>query len=159
MRKRRTSGGQISFNMTPMIDVVLLLIIFFLLTSKLQGEETELLSLPFATQAEPAHQQEKAPQFVINIKPEFNGPNDDPTGRAFYVYQGMLIDPENAVEMNELSGKLRQFRVEYEDAGRVIIRADRRIHTKYVSRILAECASRNITNVQYGSSAQQYREE
>ena len=142
-----------------MIDVVMLLIIFFLLTSKLQGEETELLSLPFAKQTELAREQEKAPQFVINVKPVFNGP-DGITGRAVYVYQGMLIDPDNAVEMKELlSKKLRQFRSEYQDAGRVIIRADKRIHTKYVQRILAECGRRNITNVQYGSSAQQYGEK
>jgi len=44
------SRGSLGFNMTPMIDVVFLLIIFFLVSSHLAQQETQLeLDLPEAT--------------------------------------------------------------------------------------------------------------
>ena len=51
----RTRGYGVEFNMTPMIDVVFLLIIFFLVSSHLAKQETQLeLPLPVAESGEEA---------------------------------------------------------------------------------------------------------
>ena len=45
-----TSRGEVGFNMTPMIDIVFLLIIFFIVSSHLARQETQLeLALPAAS--------------------------------------------------------------------------------------------------------------
>lgn len=58
---------KLGFNMTPMIDVVFLLIIFFLVSSHLQKQETQQeLDLPVASSAESDLDQE-LPRVTINI--------------------------------------------------------------------------------------------
>ncbi len=151
-----------------MVDVVLLLIIFFLLASKFKGEEAELLSLPFARQALPAFRQSPAPQFIVNIAPALlNGRK-----AAVYVYQGMPFGPEemaklpremrilttpagvhieNVKEMGELAGEMLEFRDIFNEDGRVVIRADKRVYARYVLRFQEKCAG--IKNVQYATAA------
>lgn len=61
-QNRRTKVG---FNMTPMIDVVFLLIIFFLVSSHLaRTENNKKLSLPVAESAE---DQKPVPRVTINV--------------------------------------------------------------------------------------------
>ncbi len=58
---------KLGFNMTPMIDVVFLLIIFFLVSSHLQKQETQQeLDLPLASSADNDVDQE-TPRVTINI--------------------------------------------------------------------------------------------
>jgi len=59
--------GQNEFNMTPMIDVVFLLIIFFLVSSHLAKQEAQLpLPLPTATSGQELVENE-TPRVVVNI--------------------------------------------------------------------------------------------
>ena len=58
---------KLGFNMTPMIDVVFLLIIFFLVSSHLQKQETQQeLELPEAASADQDLDQE-TPRVTINV--------------------------------------------------------------------------------------------
>ena len=64
---RYKSNKKIGFNMTPMIDVVFLLIIFFLVSSHLSKQENQIeLSLPVAASADedPAQQ---TPRMTITV--------------------------------------------------------------------------------------------
>jgi len=61
------SRGSLSFNMTPMIDVVFLLIIFFLVSSHLARQETQLeLDLPEAASGQRA-QEDDVRRVVVNV--------------------------------------------------------------------------------------------
>ena len=62
----RQDRGAFGFNMTPMIDVVFLLIIFFLVSSHLARSEAQL-QLPLPQAASGEEQDEQAPRVVINI--------------------------------------------------------------------------------------------
>ncbi len=56
------------FNMTPMIDVVFLLIIFFLVSSHLARQENQIeMELPVAQSADDDLQQD-APRITVNVK-------------------------------------------------------------------------------------------
>ena len=65
--------GSLGFNMTPMIDVVLLLIIFFLVSSHLVRQDSQLeleeLSLPTAHSGQPADKHQLS-RVVVNVLPD-----------------------------------------------------------------------------------------
>lgn len=64
---RYLRSGEVGFNMTPMIDVVFLLIIFFLVSSHLAKQEAHLeLPLPTADSGE-APPQDEAARVTINV--------------------------------------------------------------------------------------------
>lgn len=71
-------GGAVSFNMTPMIDIVFNLIIFFMLVSQFYRLEVEPVKLPPAAMADPKREEvQKYQQIVINVIPPDPGkPND-----------------------------------------------------------------------------------
>jgi len=63
--------GTPGFNMTPMIDVVFLLIIFFLVSSHLARQEVEMeLNLPDAQTGQDADPTDLTRRLVFNVLPE-----------------------------------------------------------------------------------------
>ena len=82
-----TTRRALGFNMTPMIDVVFLLIIFFLVSSHLAQSDAQLpLPLPAASSGELADPEiERA---VVNVKP--NGE---------YLLAGRVIEPQRLAEV------------------------------------------------------------
>src|SRR5215216_1133999 len=64
---RRATNRDVGFNMTPMIDVVFQLIIFFLLSSHLAKQEKEFpMPLPTAQSAQPVAQDDR-PRLTVNV--------------------------------------------------------------------------------------------
>lgn len=52
MRRRHSSSGEVSFQITPMIDMTFLLLIFFMVTSKLTDQQMNVpIALPVAISA------------------------------------------------------------------------------------------------------------
>jgi len=61
----------IGFNMTPMIDVVFLLIIFFLVSSNMAREETQMeLELPDASTSHRREEDDSRRRIVVNVPAE-----------------------------------------------------------------------------------------
>ena len=127
--------GRLEMNMTPMIDVVFLLIIFFLVSSHLQKQEAHAeLDLPSAETGE-ENVETNIRILTINISSEKTG---------FQVAFGARVVPPQKLmtqlqrELNRASGKLE-----------VRIRADRSIPYRAVEPILASCAALDIWNVQF----------
>jgi len=131
-RRRRT---RLEMNMTPMIDVVFLLIIFFLVSSHLARQEVQAeLDLPTAKTG--ADLQETAtPRVTINIVPQLG---------AYSIRVGARpVDPA------ELRRRLGH---ELAAAGKdleVRIRADRGTPYQIVEPILVTCAKLGIWNVKF----------
>lgn len=55
-------------NMTPMIDCVFLMLLFFMMTSEMSSLDMEAMSLPYASQAQSPEKVIEDDQVVINIK-------------------------------------------------------------------------------------------
>jgi len=71
---QHNSNRKYGFNMTPMIDVVFLLIIFFLVSSHLSRQESQLeLELPTAASGQDDTDQE-TPRLTINVKSDGSFP-------------------------------------------------------------------------------------
>lgn len=92
MQTKDILGGDIKGDMTPMIDVVFLLLIFFMVTTSLIKEEADLgIQLP--TNAPPVATQELPSKHVIDILPDgsvlLNG-GHVASGQSGVVLQGLI---------------------------------------------------------------------
>ncbi len=122
----------VRFNMTPMIDVVFLLIVFFLVSSHLARQETQFeLELPTASTGEQVLEQER-PRVTINLLDE-----------------GRLLLASTPVDPAELQARLGH---ELANSGRdleVRIRGDRRVPYRSVEPVLLACAKAGVWNVTF----------
>lgn len=68
MRRRRSPAAEVSFQITPMIDMTFLLLIFFMVTSRLSDQKVNVpVDLPVAVSAVPAG---KIARDIVNIDGE-----------------------------------------------------------------------------------------
>ena len=129
LRSRREDVGM---NMTPMIDVVFLLIIFFLVSSHLARQEAQLqLDLPAAESGE-SNTESTRPRVVVNIRP---------TGEISLA--GSVVQPSELtrrlqVELEKNSGDLE-----------LRIRSDRHVEYQRIEPILLACARAGVWNLTF----------
>jgi len=123
---------RIGFNMTPMIDVVFLLIIFFLVSSHLAKQEVQLeLDLPTASSGE-SPPEETRPRVTVNVLPDGN-----------VLLAGGAVSPE------ELERRLETERAESGGNLEVRIRGHRRVPYQFVEPILLACSQAGVWNVTF----------
>ena len=126
------SSSAVSFNMTPMIDVVFLLIIFFLVSSHLARRENLVeLSLPTASSGEDVWDEE-TPRFTLNV-----------------LADGTILLTGRDVEHEDLDRRLRIVQNELGPRAELRIRADRHVAYRYISPILSAAARLGIWNVTF----------
>ncbi len=71
MRRQKTDAGAVSFQITPMIDMTFLLLIFFMVTSKLSKEQVKIdIALPTASAAKVPD--DLSNRDIINVDAEGN---------------------------------------------------------------------------------------
>lgn len=123
LKKSQTLGA---LNLTPMIDVVFLLLIFFLVATRFEEDERQMdVVLPEASEAMPLVTQPR--ELFINI---------DQKGRYFV----------NAAQLApaELLASLRQAHADNPGKATVIIRADRRCVWQAVATAMNLCNKAHI---------------
>jgi biopolymer transport protein ExbD len=129
--------GSIGFNMTPMIDVVFLLIIFFLVSSHLARQETQVaVDLPDATSSD-RPEEEDVRLLIVNILSETEilvGSQPIEPARL-----ETLLDYESRKSLG--TGAARPLEVR--------IRTDRTVPYQAVEPILLACARSGIWNVKF----------
>ena len=128
-------------DMTPMIDVVFLLIIFFMVITDMTQQDLEELQLPVAQNAtadKPAPDEFRP---VVNIKVD----------GSIWVKRRMYFDPENPDDYKELRGFLTDVaaKMEKDEAGvlpdeALLIRADMNTPFKYVQKVMEQCGYKGI---------------
>ena len=115
-----------ALSLTPLIDVVFLLLIFFLVATEFAEQERELrVLLPEASEAQP-----------LTSKPRELFVNIDAEGRYFVRGETVTLD--------ELLLALKMAWVNNPDRASVIIRADRRCPWQYVVAAINACLKANI---------------
>jgi biopolymer transport protein ExbD len=130
------SRGSLGFNMTPMIDVVFLLIIFFLVSSHMAKQEVELeLNLPEAGSGQ-RPDEDDIRRVVVNVLPEQDAaPRIVVGGRQIAAEElGRLI----GFESERSTGHLE-----------VRIRADRTVPYRMVEPIMVACAREGVWKVTF----------
>ncbi len=122
---------QSSINLTPMIDIVFLLIIFFMVGTKFselnEVERDIALQVPQVTDA---HALTAAPRKrVINVYRD-----------------GRIVLDEKPVSINQLQTELSNARLQYNKLG-VVIRGDADSRYQNVANVIATCRKADITDL------------
>ncbi|KPJ56237.1 MAG: hypothetical protein AMS16_02790 [Planctomycetes bacterium DG_58] len=120
-------------NMTPMIDVVFLLIIFFLAAAQLSVGGEDDIELPVASEARLAERLNRD-SITIEVKSVPGGAGFSVSGKG-YSYRELLKNLRIQVEAGELRG---------EPAPPIILRADLRVAYKQVQELMFDCAAMGI---------------
>jgi biopolymer transport protein ExbD len=122
-------------NVTPLIDVVMVLIIFYLIVGKLAADRNAQVALPSSAVGSTAETKEPV---VITVVADVGG-GLDPKARV-------LIDGVD-VPMSGLEGALRA-RVGSDPAATVVqVRADRRLNYGAVEPVVKACRAAGLTAV------------
>jgi biopolymer transport protein ExbD len=117
-----------SLSITPLIDIVFLLLIFFLVATRFAEEDRELdVQLPSASEAKP-----------LTVKPREIFVNIDKDGR-FYV-GGKILNADAVFEV------LQRAATDNPGHQSVVIRADKRVPLDYAVKIMDLCNKSNITD-------------
>ena len=122
---------ELRVNMTPMIDVVFLLIIFFLVSSHLARQESQM-PLPLPTASSGQEDQSEQERVVVNVRQDgamiLAGRNVSPAE----------LDRRLRFEMGRATGELE-----------VRIRSDRNVPFQFVQPILLSVAKTGISQVTF----------
>lgn len=130
--KGRLGGG---LELTPMIDIVFLLMIFFLVASKLEEADRSIaVVLPQASAARPLTRQPR--EFIINI---------DRTGGYFA--------GATPITLPELTTRLRQLATDNPTGQKVVVRADENVLHKFVVGAMNACVQAGIEDYQVQSAS------
>ena len=125
-------SGTLGFNMTPMIDVVFQLIIFFLVSSHLAKQEVQLqLPLPTAESGQ-ENVEEDVPRLTINV-----------------LADGSLMLSGRHILPNELDTRLRDRLKEVGPGLQIRIRGNRNTRYRFVEPIMLSCARVGIWDVSF----------
>lgn len=129
----------VGINMTPMIDMVFLLIIFFLLSSNLVQQETQLqLDLPTARNVMQEQEEAAARRLTINVQEN-----------------GVVTFLGRRVDVGELASRIRDRIQERGQIAEIRIRASRSLPYAEVEPVLLACAQAGVWDVKFAV----YRDE
>ncbi len=148
LTKKSGAVYDVSLNLTPMIDMFVVLVIFLLMTFSTSGEilfYQKTVELPQARKTEPL---EQAPVVIIDsgqvVLGKFN------VGRV-----AEIADDENfeiadlSEKLNELKKVFSQVHGNAEFPGKVIIQADRQISFRVLKKVMYTCTSAGYSNINF----------
>jgi biopolymer transport protein ExbD len=134
---------EMDMDMTPMIDVVFLLIIFFMVITDMTQQDLEDLKLPVAVTAKPDKPNPDEFRPVVNIK----------TDGSIWVKRRMYFDPENPDEYKELRAFLSDVAAKMKrnpdtkdnlPDEPLLIRADMNTPFKYIQKVMEQCGYKGV---------------
>ncbi len=138
--KRPPPTTQFALNLAPMVDVMMCLLIFFMLATKMVEQENSRIDLPVAAAAKEVEKQALGNRLVINVR--------DATlrggGSADYLIR------ESAVTLQQVKDRLELER-ERDPEVNCVIRADRTVAYQHVEALMATCASADVRNITFGA--------
>jgi biopolymer transport protein ExbD len=136
MKRRDPERAPIEVNLTSLIDVTFLLIVFFVLVSRLNEIENIELDLPSPADAL-TEVLESERQVVISVLPGLGSPQDD---RIAGYRVGVADFPADAAGLNALTAHLARLYAMHPRLD-VNIRADRSTHYQHVEPALQAVAA------------------
>lgn len=149
MPKSKHTGDEVAMDMTPMIDCVFLLIVFFMLVSEISKNEFEQVTLPKATKAiEDVKADTKRVVVNITYAPDF---------QTNKVYSDIIIKKKSYGDQEQLITYLKMKADQDKPEGAkassmsVKIRADQRCEYQKVQRVMVACMKAGISKISIGA--------
>jgi len=138
-RIRRQLPVEWELNLAPLVDVVMVLIIFFMLATKMVQREHTQVALPDSTSAELAPHRPAGSRVVINIRP-------DNSGEPAYVIA------DRALTSHELAARLTA-EVRRDRTVTCYLRAEHVLPWAAIEPVLLACADAGITRITFATNA------
>jgi biopolymer transport protein ExbD len=131
--RRRIKQEPIQLQLAPMIDVIMFLLCFFLLTWNLARYEQDLeVKVPVARNGQPPKQ--LPGEVIINLKSDGS------------------VELERAVlTLKQLEQKLSEIQQVYPDQA-VVLRGSENVEYKYVVQVLDACRAAKLTNIAFATN-------
>lgn len=130
---------QFGLNLAPMVDVMMCLLIFFMLATKMVEQENSRIDLPVAAAAKEVEKQALGNRLVINICPAtLQGGGAD------------FLIRERAVTLSQVRQRLELERLRDPEVN-CVIRANHDVAYQYVEAVMAACAGANVRNITFGA--------
>ena len=101
MSRKKPADSAVDMDMTPMIDVVFLLIIFFMLVTELSNLDIEDVVLPVAPEAVFEEPQPNSRQVTINVRIK-----NEETGESEIVVSSQILDRKALTEHLKLEAEV-----------------------------------------------------
>jgi len=140
----------LTLNLAPMVDVMMCLIIFFLLTAKLVQAERFPVTLPFATAAQEVENARLGSRVVINVR---TAADADTAEYVVADWDGERI-VERVIPTSDvpqlLTARAEQARRAGQDL-RCVIRADREVKYQHVEVVLRGCGLAQISDIVFAA--------
>ena len=127
------------FNMAPMIDMVFLLLVFFMCASKISRSQKMTMQIPEATKA--VVPEERPERWIVNIALD----EDDPTRTRSKLYSG-----EVETTIDELVSQIEAQLAVQPDLS-VYIRADANTEHKEIKKVMNSLAAIGMDNFIFGT--------
>jgi len=131
--RRQARPDVFGFQIAPMVDILLVLLVFFIVTWNFSLSEKELdVKIPSASNSK-----ETDPyvgQVVVNVKTD-----------------GSIVFNREAISGDELVAKLKELAKLYPDQA-VILRGDQNADYKFIVNVLDLCRQANIWNVAFATA-------
>ncbi|MEO0453544.1 MAG: biopolymer transporter ExbD [Verrucomicrobiota bacterium] len=132
MKAERRPQDEAGFQLAPMIDMTFLLLIFFMVTTKITKEKVKIdINLPIASAA--LSPDDLSGRDVINV--------DD---------AGIIYIGDNSTDLPTLKAYLKQRLIDYPPL-RIYIRADAKTPASQIKKIMKACADAGAVEVIFGS--------
>jgi len=131
--RRRADPVVLGFQIAPMVDILLVLLCFFIVTWSFARKENELdVKVPNADNAKETTS--VLNQTVLNVKAD-----------------GSVIWNRKPYSRQDLAAKLKELSGIYPDYA-IIIRGDERVPFRFIAAVLDTCREANIWNVAFATS-------
>jgi len=131
--RRRAEPVVLGFQIAPMVDILLVLLCFFIVTWSFARKENELdVKIPVAQNAKETNP--VLNQTVLNVKSD-----------------GTVIWNRKAVGLAALGERLKQLSGIYPDYA-IIVRGDERVPFRFIAGVLDTCREAGIWNVAFATS-------
>jgi len=132
----------IEMNLSSMVDIVFLLLIYFIAVATIKQEESELkVAIPIDQQVIEEQKTDTPEEVVLDIFPG---------GQVFFNSQA--VDTPESVDMPELKLKLQSLKEAYQDQA-VVIRGERETLHHRVVAVLNACAYAEIDKISFPSDS------
>ena len=141
--KQKEKDEEVGFQVASMIDIVFLLLIFFIVASQLQDLELEKqVSLPIADAAQ-TKKSEGVQEILINV-----------------LSNGVIKVSGTEIPIEKLAEELRKV-AESSDKQekKIVIRGDKNAHYGRMMNIMRYCAEAGLWNVSYAAFQEQQQKE
>lgn len=126
-------GGEDEINMAPMIDMVFLLLIFFMVASHMSKMDRTPVELPVADKS--TVPESALGRQLITIR------SQDTTGEEVDILMNLKV-----MDIEEVTPVVQKILAEDKDA-EIYLRADRYAKHKHVREVMAACAEGGVANV------------